>query len=337
MSRRSRPLRPRPFSSLIGAAALALGCAARSAGPSGAPPPVAAEIVDPPQPGDPVVTLLDAGAEPRAPLRYVMRAGDKTTFLMDMSMGIQMSMGGQALPMGKAPPTRMTMVNEIREVAPSGTTRNFSTLSAMDVLARPDDSPEVIGRMNAGIATLVGMTTDMKITSRGFARDVTINVPSGAPHSSQSVMQALRNATQQASAIFPAEAVGQGARWRIENVIDTGMLKLHQSAIMTLDRRDANRVLLSITVEQTAPAQPFHPPDLPAGTRASVERYAGKGEGQLDVGLGSRTLTGRLAIKAQMAATFVMSQRRSAIDMDLDMDLAFLPAPALEPARAAGY
>lgn len=324
------PRHPSPRWLLIGAVALALGCAARSAGPSGAPSPAAAEIIDPPQPGDPVVTLLDTGAEPRAPLRYRIPAGDKTTLVMEMGIEMHTSIDGHMFPLPKMPPFRMTMVNEVRDVAPSGTTRNVSTLSAMDVLARPGDNADIVDKMKARYATLVGMTTDMKITSRGFARDVTINAPPGARQHTEE-LQTMRNATQQASAIFPAEPVGQGSRWRIDKVIDSGMFRVNQSTIVTLDRRDANRVLLSVAVEQTAPAQPFNS-DHPT----SLERLVGKGEGQMDVGLATRTLSGRLASKAHVETTFFMNEKHARSNTDVDMNLAFLPVPAPGPARAAG-
>jgi len=307
------------FSSL----ALLSGCASRSAGP-GAP----AELAAPPVPGDPVVTLLEPGAEPRAPLRYRVRAGEKVGLLLDMDMGMKITIGGQSAPAVKTPPARMTMAIETLDVAPDGTTRLVSKLNAVDVLARPDDRPEVVASVKQSMAGLVGLTTEMSLTSRGFARDVKVNVPAGLRPEMQTTLRAMRNATQQAAAIFPLEPVGVGARWRVESTIDTGQLKLGQTAVVTLDRREANRVFLTMTIAQTAPPQPINSPDLPAGTSVSLERYAGTGEGQMNLQLDSRTLNGRISLNVDVVTAVVQNENRGNIGVGMDMLMTFSPGPA---------
>ncbi len=321
---------------ILPAAALACGCATRSAGPNTAGPsaagpstaaaPPVAEVAEPPgQPGDPIVTLLEAGAEPRAPLRYRLRAGEKVVMMVDMEIAMRTSMEGRALPTNKVPPMRMTMTIDVVEVAPDGTTSNRAILTAVDVLAGPDDRPQVVAAMKHGMAVMVGFITDMKLTSRGFARDVKISMPAGLSPDMQSTLQNLRNATEQAAAIFPLEPVGQGARWRVESALDTGPLKLGQTAVVRLDRREANRALMSMTIEQTAPRQPI---TVAGRTTATLERYSGKGEGRVNAALDSRALEGRVTLKANMAMSVVAAGRPADAGVDVDMQMTFTPASA---------
>lgn len=321
MCRRAR----RHGSSLLPWVVLASACAARTAGP-GAAPPAAAEIEEAPLPGDPVVTLLEAGAEPRRPLRYRVPVGEKVALLMDMDMAMGMSMQGVSAPVVSAPPVRMTLATETLEVAPTGTTRVVSIVKAVEVLARPDDAPAMVDHMKTAMATLVGLTTDLKITSRGFARDVKVSIPEGVSKDMEATMQAMRTATEQAAAAFPLEPVGQGARWRVDSQIDNGTLKLRQTAILTLARQEAKRVFLTMTIAQTAPRQPIRAPGLPAGATVLLDSYAANGEGELSPRLDSRVLAGRIAMKANVATSAVMSDSREDFGMQMDMRIVFAPA-----------
>jgi hypothetical protein len=309
---------------LVPAIALATGCASTSARPGAAAPP-AAEPAETPQPGDPVVTLLDPGAEPRAPLRFRMRPGKKEILIMEMQTSMKMSLNGTPVPTSDMPPIRMTMTINVPEVASDGRSRSVSRLIAVDVVARHDDRPELVATMKQGMAKLVGMTTEMWVTPRGFARDVKVELPPGLPPAMATTMQSMRNATEQIAAIFPFEPVGQGARWRLASAVDLGMFKLQQSAIVTLDRREANRAVLSMTVEQTAPPQPITGLALKQDSTTSLERYSGAGQVQLDAALDSRVPRGQAHMKTAMATAVEKDQHRMSVAVAAEMAMTISP------------
>ena len=302
-------------------AAVALGCATSGPSPSPAPP----EVAETPQPGDPVVKLIDPGAEPRAPLRFRLAAGHRSTMLLEMAMDMDMAMGGSKMPAVKVPPVHMTMLMEVTKVDPDGVTHNTARVTAVDVLAREGDKPELVARLKKEMATLVGMNMEMKITSRGLTRDAKVTVPDGAPPQVHTMVESMRNAIQQTAAIFPTEPVGTGARWRVESAVDNGTLKFQQATVVTLNRREPNQVWLSFAIEQKADPQPMTPRGLPPGTTASLESHSGKGQGQWESALDSRTPRVQMSVRTQTASTVVMNQNRANLNVDLKMDVKVAP------------
>ena len=64
----------------------------------------------------PTITLVDAGAEPRAELRMKIAPGTSEKMVMSMDVAMAMDMGVQKIPKMSVPTTRMHMTNAVTEV-----------------------------------------------------------------------------------------------------------------------------------------------------------------------------------------------------------------------------
>jgi hypothetical protein len=284
------------------------------------PPPPPDE---PALPSDPQVVLLAPGAEPRALLRYRMQPGHST---LGMDMEMDMAMMEQKI---DTPPIRVAMDIDDREVAPNGTSHVLLKVTRAEVVPRPGDDPGMLSRLNEAVGAVLGMTTDMKITARGFARDVKVTVPLGMKPEMQSMMQNMRTFTQQLAAAFPAEPVGVGARWKIATALDSGPLKVSQTIEVTLEKREPTAVTLAMAITQNAPPQPMKSPGLPPGASVTLDSYTGTGQGHLHTPLDRRTaLTLEINVDTRTASTVVVNETRRAMTMSVGIKMRGVsPAP----------
>lgn len=310
-----------PTPRLLVVALLLSACAS-----STAPPASTAALVDEPaQPGDPVVTVLEPGAEPRTRLRYRVPPGPQAPMVMQMGMTMAMGIGGMSPPAVKLPLITMTMSVDVTKVQPNGTMSPAFKVSSVEVAEDPGAPAVLIAKLKEGMAKLVGMSIEADVTARGFARNVKVKVPDGAPPDVAAMADSMRTATQQAVAPLPAEPVGAGARWRVASNVDTGALVVQQTALMTLEQRPEGRAVLAIAAEQTADPQPLKARGFPPGASASVESFKSTGQGKTDIRLDSLTPRGSMGIRSKMAGTIVMNEARSKMTMDMVLDMKIAP------------
>jgi hypothetical protein len=110
--------------------------------------------------------------------------------------------------------------------------------------------------------------------------------------------------------------------------VDTGSLKLQQTALMTLERREGETVTLAIAVEQTAPPQPLKAPGLPPGATVTMDSFTGQGVGRSEISLGSRTPRATVATQTKTASTVIVNENRSGMTMDMSLDVKIAPGRA---------
>jgi hypothetical protein len=298
---------------LTAALLLASACASR-----GVITPATPEVLETPLPGDPVVTLLDPGAEPRARLRYKLGQGPQPPMVMDVEMTMAVGLGGATPPPSKIPLTRMTFAFDVSKVEPSGATV-AGKIASCEVLPGPQDRPAVVEAIKKGMAGMVGTEMAMKVTPRGFVREAKVTLPPSTPPEMRAMMDSFQNIYQQATVSFPAEPVGPGARWRVLTAVDSGPVKMQQTALVTLEGRDDRGARLSISAEQTAPPQPLKAPGLPPGASVSLDSYSGQGQGRTQVRLDSVTPEASMNLKTKMASTVVVNETRSQMNMSMDL------------------
>ena len=294
-----------------------LGCASRGAAP--------AAPEEAPMPGDPAVTLLDPGKAPRSRLRYRIAAAAGSPLVLDMDMSMALSLAGKPMPPTKIPTIRMVMSVEVPEVAADGTARLVSTITAVDVVAGPNEQPMMVERLKQEMAAMVGMKQQMRLTPRGLARDVSMDIPANLNPQVQQLAESLRTSLQQCAALFPAEEIGNSARWTVRSKLETSVLKLDQTATYTLDRLEGDRAFLTVQLAQSAPSQPMRSPGMPAGTTATLERYSGNGQGKMELRLVAPIPRSTLAIRSDMASTVATGDKRSGLDMQMQVAMKIGP------------
>lgn len=222
------------------------------------------------------VTLLEAGATPREPLRYSFKSGASERATVDLTIQIAMSMGGQQMPMGNTPPVRMVMAMKTTDVGSDGSARmEFEVVSAEAVGAAPGD-PNAAA-IAQGLAGVKGTGGSYRISPQGIISGAQMkSAPGGAP---MAALGDMEQTMEQMTALLPAEPVGIGARWHVVQQADTGMMKVSQTAEYTLRSRKGNSVELGVKMIDAK----IDSGGMPAGTTVNGVAITGGGTITMDL------------------------------------------------------
>ena len=175
--------------------------------------PVEPTVKRPPRPGEPIVTLLQPGTEPRKVLRYQPKAGDKqiVTFTMKMAM--------DPTPLTNLPPIVETAQITIKSVSAKGEIAYERVITDVSVPAVSGPTAQVMEFMKAAFPKLKGQTTSGVMSSRGFSGRTETKSPK-----SNEVLPALVQLFQAQmsaglniiAAPLPEEAIGAGGKWEVK-------------------------------------------------------------------------------------------------------------------------
>jgi hypothetical protein len=232
----------------------------------------------PAKPPETTVKLLEAGAEPRAALRFQIPKGQReraTSTLRQRRL---------RPPVLEPKSTTLILTHEIKEAAPSGAYRYGMVLDElrMETGTSPDSS---VGKaLLAALATLKGATASATISDRGHVTDTAFPPHAGTlPLAEGRFEHALDQMQNLGSPLLPEEPVGIGARWEVLESITVDGAPFDSSVVCTLTAREKDRLDLDLVLKQTA--QPHELPGQPAGTKIEVLSLIAHGSGKVTLDL----------------------------------------------------
>jgi hypothetical protein len=263
------------------------------------------------------VQLLDAGAAPREPIRYRLEAGRSERATMDIGMRIALEMGGQQIPMLAAPPIRMSMTMRATEVAADGTARIEFELGAAEVVGDQAQAAQ----LGAALAGIKGMSGSFSMDTQGRITGGKITSTGAAGQAADGMAANIEQTMQQLAAPFPAEAVGNGARWQVLQVADTGAIKIRQAVEYTLRSRTGNRIILDMKI---ADSSMDFGGAMPPG--AKVDSMKMEGAGSTTMNLARLVPTASMKAGAAMSMTIEAQGQSQSMQMNLQMQQAMAPA-----------
>ncbi|MBD8507773.1 hypothetical protein HT102_14890 [Hoyosella sp. G463] len=253
---------------LAATAALPAACASSSDDAGEAP----AERVTVTLPVPPTtVTLLDPGAEPRGELAYQFAHGTESEHLVTARSTIAQVLGGDpeqdfsrpevTLPLTARIGASNAMGQNVTLTVGAATSPDENTRSALD------DAP--------------GSEATLRISPSGAVHELTL---SPSPQSNDTAREALEHAmfqTVYGVGVMPSEPVGPGARWLIEQPIESAT-DIVQSTTVTLLERTGNRIVLDVSVNQQPSLEYF---DTPGAGRLLVDTFSSNGSGRITIDL----------------------------------------------------
>ena len=208
---------------------------------------------------DPVV-LLDAGAEPRAPLRYKIADGTTTKSNMDFTIATLATTSDKAA-LSVVPGVRLHIVS-----GPAMATENgvkFEVNIAKAEAAVPEGlDPKVAEelRQSASILDDAGGTVEMD--DRGLTLAAELNDKAKSPDIPLRLLTMIVNArTTLSRVVLPAAPVGLGARWEARKEITLYGFKIQQVDTYTLVEKVGDEIKVNVTVTQNALPQSVDFPD----------------------------------------------------------------------------
>jgi len=224
----------------------------------------------------PVVAIVHAGSGPTAPLRLGMAAGQSQSMDVVWAMSMTMNMDGLAVPMD-VPPVKIQLEATASEETDGDKIVYLSRVKSLGLQAAGGaPSNPMLASMEAEMKKLAGVVTQVVI-SRSGAPISTEWTELG--EASESMVRELTSAMNQALVVFPATAVGVGAKWTVtEDVVERGV-KLKRKTVLELTERDGSKVWLSLTMSADLLSPEVHSPELPAGSTATMTAFEMNGSG----------------------------------------------------------
>jgi hypothetical protein len=241
--------------------AIPVGIAAAQEAPAKAQPPATAEKPA----AQPVIKLLEAGAEPRRELRFDVEEGAKHAAEMTMRMTMTQAMGGAAMPPQKMPAMVMTVETTASDVKDSGDIAFDFAYTKAEVLEEPGIMPMMISMMKEVMNSIVGMSGSGVMNNQGLNKSVKLNEQENMDPMLKQQTENIQQSMQQMSAPLPAEPVGVGAKWTVETPINQNGLSIKQIATYTLKKLDGDVAELDVELKQTAEEQDVEAPGMPKG------------------------------------------------------------------------
>ncbi len=189
-----------------------------------------------------MVTVLDAGAEPRSELRLDIADGTTQTMVMNQRQTLVQELGGEPIQdLEISIVTKQELVTNVID----GGYRVTGTVTSSE--AGPDADPATAAQVTASLQAMVGVVTESEIDDRGNLITSQVDGTGGLDATTQEMMQSAA----QLSVPLPDEAVGVGARWEITQPLLLAGVPTVQTSRYTLAAIDGSVVTLETESSQT--------------------------------------------------------------------------------------
>lgn len=311
------------------------------------PPPVvtAAGTLAPVPP--PLVTLLDAGAEPRSALRLSATAGQVERATIAMGMRVETSLDGAAAVARVMPRGRMELEARVEAVSEHGEATWVVTVTeaAVDEGAAEDGAdPALVASMRQALGAVAGAVAGGRVTDRGVTNLAAFEARADVDEEARALLEGFRESLQQLAVPLPAERVGPGARWQVEQIVSQGGMQIRQTTVFDLvgvsepedvaegsPEAAGRRVDLRASFTQVAEAEAAGGP-LPPGGRLLA--FAGSGTGEVSLDLGRilpSSSRARVDTRVRMAVPAADGQSQEIV-LAMEIELALGSGGAVEGA-----
>jgi len=228
----------------------------------------------------PTVKVTDLGQGERRELRLRIAKGWKEAGVMVSRVEMATEASGASLPPQKMPAPEVTIRVEVTDVSADGDFTYTFQFSEVKLTEEEGVSPLALEAMKSQLQSVKGLTGTATVTSRGVVKKVDMKVPdSAAPRVRQTIEGTLQS-FKSFSVPLPEEPVGVGARWDVEQVVESGGLKVNQSTGFELVSFRDDQVRLKVRVKNSGSARDLKARGGPAGSRVSLLSMdlAGAGE-----------------------------------------------------------
>lgn len=306
------------------------------ANPLAKPQPEPAKAPEAPKdtaPPVPVVTLVEAGAEPRQAMRLTPAAGQEQAVKMRMLMSMSMKMDEMEYPKQAIPGIVMTFKTKVTSAETQGDIRYEFAFAECTVEEGGDAVPQVAEMIRSAIAPFSKITGTCLVTSRGITKDAKLVVPDNMDPGAASMLEGMKQQMGQMGAPFPEEPVGVGAKWKVATKVKSQGMTIDQTATVELLEMKDGVAKMSLLVEQAAPAQKINAPN---GGEVDVKSYKASGSGKVEQKLAALAPSNS-TMKMATDMSLAMNQGGEAHTMTqhIGLEMTFAPAEAAPAEKAA--
>jgi hypothetical protein len=230
---------------------------------------------------DPVL-LLEAGAEPQAPLRYKIAEGTTTKSNMDFTIAT-LATTSEAAALSVVPGVRLHIVSGPAMPTDRGVKFGVNITKAEAAVPEGLD-PKVAEELRQSAAILDDVGGTVEMNDRGLSLATELNDKAKSPDIPLRLLMMIVNArTTLSRVVLPAEPVGLGARWEARKELMLYGFKVQQVDTYTLVERVGDEIKLNVAVTQNALPQTVDFPD--DGIAIAVEQMSANANGEIILNL----------------------------------------------------
>ncbi|MBW2161001.1 MAG: hypothetical protein JRD92_14155 [Deltaproteobacteria bacterium] len=230
---------------------------------------------------DPVL-LLDAGAEPQAPLRYKIADGTTTKSNMDFTIAT-LATTAESAALSVVPGVRLHIVSGPAMATENGVKFEVNIAKAEAAVPQGVD-PKLAEELRQSAAILDDVGGTVEMNDRGISLSTQLNDKAKSPDLPLRLLMMIVNArTTLSRVVLPAEPVGLGARWEARKELTLYGFKVQQVDSYTLVERVGDEIKLNVTVTQNALPQSVDFPE--DGVSIAVEQMVANARGEIILNL----------------------------------------------------
>lgn len=280
--------------------------------------------------------VLDAGQEPRAPLRYKVARGTTTTSVMDFGIAsLATSSSGASLTV--TPGVRLHIVSGPSLEGKRGSTRFDVRIIKAEAIVPEGLDPAVAQDLNKSASVLNNVGGWVEVDDRGIIKRTELNEAAKRADVPVRLLVMIINArTSLARVILPAEPVGTGARWEARKDLLLYGFEISQVDTYTLVEQVGDQLKLNVQIQQTALPQTVTFEE--EGVELSIESFKMNASGEVIASLNaleanasaSGESTGIINVKTVDGTEKVEIDRAFQVRMTVTYDLAETQAKAAE-------
>ncbi len=230
----------------------------------------------------PVVTVVEAGAEPRLPLRYELAAGHEETASVLAEVNTELEMDGRPVNPIRLPGLELALTIRVSELLADGDARYRQAIQSARIVERPGVMPRVMEVARSVAKGAQGIELAATIDSRGRRRDGQTSAPADAGDMARQLVGGALQSMEQLAVVFPAEPVGQGASWTVRYPSNHGGYRIANNLRFQLVSRRGNTVELAAEISQSAEPQTF---EIRKGLTGKLSSHQGSGSGTIALDL----------------------------------------------------
>ncbi len=271
------------------------------------------------------IVVENAGGENKVALRYLYKAGDVTVAMMELKMGMQISMGANQQPAVSLPMMKMNMKITNKEVKTSGNLVYDFILDSVDVVADDKTPPAMVESMKTALNDIKGMNGSAEVTTRGITTSAEMKMPANTNPQLTSMMDNMRQQMNQMSVPLPEEPVGQGATWTVTTQMTSGGILLTNQYKYTLVKIDGSNIEMKVELLQSAEPQELKNPNLPAGTVVKLQEFKSGGQGTVKMDLSKMVPNSEITSETKMKMEVQAGGQTQTIEQAMTLALKLYP------------
>ena len=256
------------------------------------------------------IEVLTSGAEPRRELKFRPAANSKQTMTMTMGMSMDMSMGDSPMPKIPIPKMVIKMDLNVQKVDPSGDIYYNFAYGDIKVISDKDTPPAMLAAMQKSLKSLVGIQGNIVINSSGLVKSKNLILPKTVDPTIKETLEQFNQSIDQISTQLPSGILGMGAKWQVNNAIQSGGIKFNQSSVYEIVEISDIGMTVQSKMTQSARPQDLKLPNLGKDVKAKLTSLNSTCEGQYRVRFDSLLpISGKLLVNTNSKMSIQISPK----------------------------